>query len=171
MLEEFVQDKSIPEYERPALRQMPTKIDEVVATLLDRKCDKRGGLCELLSRRSDNIEPVNHVYLVSAEPKSIRAWVYHRLQWDRLAFTEGFFRIVLYDIREKSPTFGILEVIDAGVETPTLIKIPPYVVHGVQNRGTSLASFVNMPTEIFSHSNPYKWRLSPDHPGVPYKFV
>ncbi|MGX5829831.1 dTDP-4-dehydrorhamnose 3,5-epimerase family protein [Mesorhizobium sp. 43Arga] len=132
--------------------------------------DKRGELTVLVSALLEPITPPPHVYLVSAEAGSIRAWVYHKRQFDRLAYTDGDLRVVLYDLREDSPTYQKLEVLDVGAANKILLTIPPYVVHGVQNRGKSTATFINMPTAVYDPRHPDKSRIRFDHPGIPYKF-
>ena len=132
--------------------------------------DVRGSLCELLTARDGTIEPIVHVYQVTALPGSIRAWVYHRRQYDRLAFTSGHFRIVLYDIRPNSRTLNLLNVFILGVEQPGLLRIPPFVVHGVQNVGSTTAAFVNMPTQVYDPADPDKSRLAENDPRIPFSF-
>ena len=131
--------------------------------------DGRGQLNELLSMRVA-VEPIVHVYQVHAAAKSVRAWVLHKFQDDRLAFTMGQFRVVLYDLRTDSPTYLQLDVLDLGEKRQALLRIPAFVVHGVQNLGTKVSSFVNLPTCIYDPENPDKWRIPPNHAGVPYQF-
>jgi dTDP-4-dehydrorhamnose 3,5-epimerase len=172
-LDDFVQDSSTSALiQRPAEQDSPAGdlIDGVTLTPLSRGADGRGSLHELLTLREDVPEPIVHVYQVSAEPKSIRAWVYHKHQSDRLAFTNGEFRVVLYDLRPDSPTFGKLNVFDLGAARRCRLRIPPLVVHGVQNRGDTVANFVNLPTRPYYPDDPDKWRVPYDHPGVPYRF-
>jgi len=132
--------------------------------------DARGSLCELLTTRGEPIEPIVHVYQVTANPGSIRAWIYHRRQHDRLAFVNGRFRIALYDIRPGSPTFGMLNVFVLGRDQPSLLRIPSYVIHGVQNLGRETATFVNMPTKAYEPMRPDKCRLPADDPRIPFSF-
>lgn len=107
---------------------------------------------------------------MTAAARSIRAWVYHRRQSDRLAFTMGKLRVVLYDLRPDSPTFQAVNVIDVGAANKVLLTIPPFVVHTVQNPTDEDTCFVNMPTRAYDPSNPDKSRLAWDHPGIPYTF-
>lgn len=132
--------------------------------------DRRGDLTVLLSSHYGAIEPIPHVYLVNAAPGSLRAWVFHRHQDDRLAFSQGSFRIALYDLRPDSPTSGRLNVLELGAENKALLTIPPLVAHGVQNRGGDTACFVNMPTRAYDPARPDKARLRADHPGMPACF-
>jgi len=87
-----------------------------------------------------------HVYLVTAAARSVRAWVFHRRQSDRLAFARGRMRVVLYDLRPDCPTYRVLNVLDVGEANKVLLTIPPFVVHGVQNLDDADTFFVNMPT-------------------------
>jgi dTDP-4-dehydrorhamnose 3,5-epimerase len=132
--------------------------------------DQRGSLCELLTTRDGPIDPIVHVYQVTAEVGSVRAWIYHRRQYDRLAFTQGRFRVALYDIRPDSPTRAMLNVFVLGRERPTLLCIPPYVIHGVQNIGNEVAMFVNMPTRAYRPDEPDKHRLDVGDKRIPFRF-
>lgn len=145
-------------------------IDGVVITPLARRTDNRGSLIELLTTRDGAIEPIVHVYLVEAKAASVRAWVYHRHQHDRLAYTQGRFQIALYDIRPESPTFNKLSVLILGEDNPTLLRIPPFVVHGVKNIGSTDSTFVNLPTHVYDPQHPDKSRIAPNDPRIPFSF-
>jgi dTDP-4-dehydrorhamnose 3,5-epimerase len=145
-------------------------IDGVTLTPLIPRADGRGALIELMTTRDNIIEPIVHVYLVEAKAGSVRAWVYHRRQYDRLAYTQGSFQVVLYDIRRESPTFKKLSVLCIGKERPVLLRIPPYVVHGVKNIGDEDSTFINMPTNIYDPQNPDKSRIAANDPRIPFSF-
>ncbi len=132
--------------------------------------DSRGDLTVIWSDLRGAAPPPPHVYIVTAAPGSIRAWVYHKRQVDRLAYTNGELRVALYDLRPGSGTYGTLNVMDVGDGNRVLVSIPPEVVHGVQNRGSTAATFVNMPTRAYDPAWPDKSRLPYDHPGIPYTF-
>ena len=137
---------------------------------LERNADHRGDLTVLMS---DHFMPgfsTPHVYLVTAAAASIRAWVIHKRQSDRLAYAGGQFRMVLYDLRPDAPTYGVLNVLEVGAANPVVLTIPPFVAHGVQNRGDRDAQFVNMPTRAYDPGNPDKARLPYGHPGIPFVF-
>ena len=148
----------------------PDMIEGVTLTPLTPRSDGRGALIELMTTRDSVIEPVVHVYLVEAKAGSVRAWVYHCRQYDRLAYTQGRFQVVLYDIREESPTFKKLSSVIIGKERPVLLRIPPYVVHGVKNIGDEDSTFVNLPTNIYDPHNPDKSRIAPADPRIPFNF-
>ena len=145
-------------------------IDGLSVTPLVSSDDDRGSLVELLTTRDAAIEPIVHVYQVLSEPGSVRAWVYHRHQFDRLAFTMGSFEVALYDVRPGSPTARRLNVFALGAARPALMRIPPYVVHGVRNTSSEMSSFVNLPTRAYRHDTPDKVRLPYGDPRVPHRF-
>ncbi len=167
---DFVQDKPWQDSTNPVAAAIPDLIHGVIVEPLVFRKDGRGQLVELISQRAAPIEEIVHVYQVYAEPGSVRAWVYHQRQEDRLSYTQGQFRLVLWDIREDSPTFGKLNVFHVGAANPCSITIPRFVVHGLKNDGADTASFVNCPTSWYNPANPDKSRLPIDHPGVPYSF-
>ena len=171
-LDDFVDDKPWSD-DIPLLEDLTVE-DQIEGVRLQRlitRTDGRGGLTVLLSNLNENVIPPPHVYVVSAEPGSIRAWVYHKRQSDRLAFTNGDVRVVLHDLQPDSPTYRKLNVLDVGAANKIVLTIPPFVVHGVQNRGSQTATFINMPTRAYDLADPDKARLRRDHPGIPYTFV
>jgi dTDP-4-dehydrorhamnose 3,5-epimerase len=153
-----------------ALGTLPGKLEGVLLSPLIVNADKRGHLVELMTESEEQYVPPVHIYHVFAEPGSVRAWVYHKRQHDRLHFAHGQFRVVLFDLRPESSTYHQIEILDVGRDNPCRLVIPPFVAHGVQNSGTELASFVNMPTRSYNHANPDKSRIPANHPGIPYSF-
>jgi dTDP-4-dehydrorhamnose 3,5-epimerase len=163
------------EKDNPRRREMLPHVDLVngqiegcTASSLLPMSDHRGDLIEMLTARDHAIKAIVHVYQVFCEPGSIRAWIYHAKQTDRLCYTNGVFRIALFDLRLESPTCGNLVTLLAGTDGPTLLQIPPFVAHGVQNLGSDRASFVNMPTNIYRLEDPDKYRLPFDSPLIPF---
>ena len=167
--DDFVQDAPVAAAQVPAATPVPDLIDGVTVTPLVAHGDNRGALTELLTTRDGLSEPIVHVYEVEAKAGSLRGWVYHRHQSDRLAFTRGRFRIVLFDMRQDSPTFNKLSVLILGKERPGLLRIPPFVVHAVQNLGDD-ATFINMPTRVYDPRDPDKSRLPIGDPRIPFSF-
>lgn len=140
------------------------KIHECVTHL-----DSRGSLTESFNTSWDfDSEPIVHVYKVVIDPGVVKGWQYHTTYSDRSFFGWGKFRIVLYDMRESSKTFKKITTIYAGIEKPLLIKIPPKVLHAVQNLGNTESSFINMPTKIYDYKNPDKFRIPWDNQEIKY---
>jgi hypothetical protein len=82
-------------------------IDGCRASPLVENRDHRGDLTELLTTRDGGEEPIVHVYQVRAGPRSLRGWVYHARQTDRLAFTrDDFVSCSTTSGRTRPPTAG-----------------------------------------------------------------
>jgi dTDP-4-dehydrorhamnose 3,5-epimerase len=171
LLDEFIDDTPW-EHETVPLAEVTieNQIDGVILKRLLTNTDGRGNLTVLASATYDPSFAMPHVYHVVAEPGSVRAWVYHKRQADRLAYIAGDFRVVLYDMRPDRPSKGVLNILDVGAENPVQLTIPAFVIHGVQNRGATASYFVNMPTQAYDPARPDKSRLRRDHPGIPYSF-
>ena len=170
-LEDFTDDTGwTPEHTPLSEITIENQIEGVVMQRLNTYYDDRGDLTVLMSDIYDATHHTPHVYLVTTAPKSVRAWVYHKRQHDRLAYTQGDIRVVLYDLRKDSPTYGKLNVLDVGENNKLLLTIPPFVVHGVQNRGEESAQFINLPTKAYDPSFPDKSRVPKDSPEIPYTF-
>jgi dTDP-4-dehydrorhamnose 3,5-epimerase len=149
---------------------IPGMIEGIKAATLAPHSDARGSLCELITTRDRAIEPIVHVYQVTAGADSRRAWDYHSVQSDRLAFVSGCFRIALYDVRPHSPTFGMLNVFILGRDHPGLLHIPPLVIHGVHNMDRETATFINLPTKTFDPGGPDNFRIPENDPRIPFNF-
>ena len=131
--------------------------------------DERGWLMEIL--RSDDgeyFEKFGQVYVTACYPGVYKAWHYHKGQSDHFCCIRGMARVVLYDNREGSPTRGKLNEFHVGELNPTLLKIPPMVLHGFTAEGHEPAFIVNIPTEVYNHDRPDELRLPYDSPEIPY---
>lgn len=156
---------------RPASNEFLNLVDGAKVHECITHIDNRGSLTEAFNTSWDfSSEPIVHVYRVSIAAQGIKAWQYHKTYSDRSFFGWGKFRIVLYDMRPKSPTYKQITTIYAGIEKPRLILIPPLVVHGVQNLSETETSFINMPTKIYSYDDPDKYRIPWDSKDIPYKW-
>lgn len=134
--------------------------------------DERGTLCEIFDPRwGFTDDPLVYAYLVTLRPGQIRGWVVHLVQNDRLFVYEGVVRIVLYDARTDSETYGRLNVLHHGTHDRGLVRIPAGVYHALQNVGDREAAFVNLPSEPYRHDDPDKYRLPLDNDVIPYRLT
>lgn len=133
--------------------------------------DDRGTLTEIFNpawNLSD--EPLVYVYQVTIRPGQVKGFVLHKSYSDRLFFSLGTVKVVLYDDREGSPTRGKLNELFFSDESRGNLVIPPNVWHAVQNVGSTDALFVNCPTKPYNHKDPDKWALPKNNDVVPYSF-
>lgn len=146
-------------------------IDGVLVKILKVIPDERGRLMEILRADDKAFEKFGQVYMTTAYPGVVKGWHYHKKQADNMAVVRGMMKIVLYDGREQSPTFGEVNEIFAGNHNPVLVHIPPLVCHGFKCISEEEAIVVNVPTEMYNYETPDEFRL-PAHGGeVPYDWT
>uniref|UniRef100_A0A7C2I2Y6 dTDP-4-dehydrorhamnose 3,5-epimerase n=1 Tax=Ammonifex degensii TaxID=42838 RepID=A0A7C2I2Y6_9THEO len=132
--------------------------------------DDRGFLMELLRRDWPEFDRFGQAYITACYPGTVKAWHYHKLQWDHFACVWGMAKVALYDPREDSPTKGKVNVFHIGLLNPVLIKIPPMVYHGFTSEGGKLALIVNFPTELYNYEQPDEYRLAYDDSSIPFSW-
>ncbi len=146
-------------------------IDGVSVRLARTHEDERGDLTEIYDPAWGVTEaPMVYAYQTMIRPGRVKGWVYHEFQTDRLFVSLGSLKIVLYDMRENSPTHSLVNEIYLSERNRGLVVIPPYVVHAVQNIGQTDALFVNLPSRPYNHANPDKFRIALDSGQIPYSF-
>ena len=132
--------------------------------------DERGTICEVYDLRwGFTDDDLVYVYHVTILPGQVKGWVVHAEQNDRMFAYAGVLRIVLYDARAESQTFGGLNVFHFGTHDRALVSIPAGVFHAVKNVGTGEAAFINLPSEPYRHNDPDKHRLPLDNDVIPYR--
>ena len=113
---------------------------------------------------------VDQIFASTLQPGSLSAWHAHAMTTDRLFVVAGSLHVVLFDARESSPTYGLLNEFRLGVQRPMLILIPPKVWHGVQNQSSTDAVLVNAVDQAYQYEGPDHWRIPPDSKAIPYTF-
>jgi dTDP-4-dehydrorhamnose 3,5-epimerase len=108
---------------------------------------------------------------VSLRAGTISAWHQHRSRWDFIMVVGGHMRVVLYDPREDSRTHGQVDVFHLSNSRPTLLAVPPWIWHGVQNLSHEPSQFVNLFDKPYDYEDPDEWRLPPDTSEIPYSFA
>tara|TARA_R110002124_G_scaffold225213_2_gene390580 strand:- start:789 stop:1319 length:531 start_codon:yes stop_codon:yes gene_type:complete len=113
---------------------------------------------------------VSQIFQVSLLPGGISAWHAHEITTDRIFVNTGSIKVVLYDGREGSPTFGKINEFRCGALRPMLIVVPPKVWHGVQNFTSQPASLLNIVDKAYQYNDPDHWRIPLDTEEIPYTF-
>ena len=133
--------------------------------------DERGFLLEVL--RADDQEfftKFGQVYVSATYPGVVKAWHYHKVQVDHFACVSGMVKLVLIDTREDSPTRGAVNEFFIGSQNPVLVQVPNLVYHGWKCISDEMSLVVNVPTELYHHSDPDEYRLDP-HGTLPYDWT
>ena len=115
-------------------------------------------------------DPLVYAYHVLTHPGVVRGWVVHQKQDDRIFNCTGTLRVVLFDYREESPTYEMLNEFVFSEKSRSLIVFPKGVFHAVQNIRTTDAIFINMPTRPYDHEDPDKFRLPLKNDIIPFDF-
>lgn len=130
--------------------------------------DERGRLMEIMRNDDEVFRQFGQVYMTTAYPGVVKGWHYHKKQSDNMAVVKGMMKIVLYDGRKDSETYGEVNEFFAGDHNPILIHIPPFVYHGFKCISAEEAIVVNTPTEKYEYSNPDEFRVHPHDNDIPY---
>ena len=130
--------------------------------------DERGWLMEMLRDDDPFFQKFGQVYLTVVYPEVVKGWHYHKKQTDHFTVVKGMSKVVLYDSRESSPTQGEVNEFFLGERNPTLLVIPPLVLHGMKGIGVEPAYLINVPTHHYDYKDPDEHRLPAHDPSIPY---
>lgn len=130
--------------------------------------DQRGRLAEILRADENIFEKFGQVYITTANPHIVKGWHYHKMQTDYFTCVSGKIKLVLYDSRKDSKTFGRVDEFIMSMDEPMLVKIPPLVYHGFKCISQNEAIMINIPTEPYNHKNPDEYRIDPYDNDISY---
>ena len=130
--------------------------------------DERGFLMEILRSDDDIFKQFGQIYLTVGYPGVVKGWHYHKIQTDFFTVIQGMMKVVLYDNRETSPTYKEINEFFMGELKPTLITIPPHVVHGMKAIGIEPGFVINCPTHPYNRTHPDEYRIHPHDNDIPY---
>ncbi len=108
--------------------------------------DNRGWLGEIIRADETNLKPLM-AYASMTKPDIARGPHEHREQTDFFCFF-GKFRLYLWDNRESSDTYKDYKVIETS-ETPTVVVVPPGIVHAYKNISSDNAIVLNLADRLY----------------------
>jgi len=135
------------------------------------QCDERGNLMEILRNDVAHFEKFGQAYVTTAYPGVVKAWHYHKRQTDYFCVLTGMMKVVLYDARDKSPTYGEINEFFLGENNRALLIIPPLVYHGFKCISPAESMVLNIPTEPYNYAEPDEYRLDPHKSEIPYDWA
>ena len=133
--------------------------------------DERGRLMEMLRSDDPLFRGFGQLYLTTAYPGVVKAWHYHKKQWDHFVCVRGRAKVVLFDSREQSRTRNEVDEFFMGDHHPILLQIPPLVYHGFKCVSDGEAIIINCPTECYVYDNPDEFRVDPHGNDIPYDWA
>ena len=130
---------------------MKSEIDGVIIKRLTCQKDERGWLAELF--RSDEIPAEfrpEMAYMSLSHPGVVRGPHEHVHQADLFCFLgPSDFKIYLWDNGQDSVSHGRKIVFEAGEKSPSLLIVPPGIVHAYKNIGECDGLVFNAPNRLF----------------------
>jgi dTDP-4-dehydrorhamnose 3,5-epimerase len=160
-------------------------IDGVMVKTFKKWADQRGYFIEQLKRgdRDDQGRPFlpEHAFAQMSRslsyarggnpPELIKAFHWHKQQWDYWDIIQGDARVVLVDLRHASPTAGRIQTLVLGENAPRMVAIPPLVAHGYQclsQRDVVLTYYV---TEPYNPEDPDEGRIPWNDPRIGFDWT
>lgn len=172
-------DDIAPEFRSAAKAYPRSEPIEGVRTLkLSRSTDDRGFFIELFRARANHpgsrplaeffegLSVLQTNFSIVDAPDHIKGLHYHLKQDDIWFFPPpSKAKVILYDVRKDSPTFGRTQAVVAGGGQDVLVRIPAGVAHGYRPL-TNPCSLLYFVTETFDPESPDEYRIAWDHPAV-----
>lgn len=146
---------------------MPPIHDVVIKKLITHS-DERGYFREILREDDKLLKQFGQTAITKTYPGVIKAFHWHKDQDDVWYVASGMARIVLYDRRDGSPTYGVTQTIYAGEDNPVLVLIPTGIAHGYQVLGNAPVVLFYHVTKAYNPKSPDEERIDFDDPSIGY---
>ena len=114
----------------------------------------------------DFVIPIKQTSYTETYPGVIKAFHWHKIQWDLWFVVKGMAQVVLHDMRKDSPTYKETQVIFAGERNPVVIFIPPFVAHGYRVLGNEKVGLFYHTTESYDPKNADEERIDYSSPEI-----
>lgn len=144
-------------------------VDGVIIRPLRRIADERGTIMHGV--RSDNaLSPFGEVYFKRLYAGVVNGWhVHETLELNYICLT-GMIKLVLFDMREGSPTRGALQEIFFGDDNYCMVHIPPGIANGSKGMGQPWSLLCNVASHPHDPDLKYR-RLDPHSGEIPYSWA
>ena len=123
-------------------------IEGVKITNLKKISDHRGSVLPMLRSDSKVFDSFGEIYFSTIFNKSIKAWHLHKKAVLNYACIKGKVKLVLFDDRKNSSSFGKYSEYILTPEEYFLITIPPFIWNGfkgLDNSESIVANCINLP--------------------------
>ncbi|GLB61958.1 dTDP-4-dehydrorhamnose 3,5-epimerase family protein [Cytobacillus sp. NCCP-133] len=142
-------------------------IDGVRIKKLKKHCDDRGFFAELVrDDEQDILSRFGQASWSMSYPGVIKAFHYHEKQDDLWFFPSGNAQVVLFDLRQDSPTHGETDVYYMGEENPMMLLIPKGIAHGYRVLGEKPAVIIYFTTQSYNVETPDEKRIEWNDPRI-----
>jgi dTDP-4-dehydrorhamnose 3,5-epimerase len=131
--------------------------------------DERGKVMHMLKTTDPHFIRFGEIYFSCAWPGTVKAWHIHKSMTVNNAVISGHAKLVMYDMRKDSPTFGEIQEVFFGEDNYVLIQIPPGIANGYKAYGDKMVILANCATE--SHDPDELVRIDPVENDIPYDWA
>lgn len=145
-------------------------IKDVIIKKLAKYNDDRGWLTEIYRSDEFDFKPTMS-YVSATKNRVVRGPHEHKVQSDCFVFVgPGSFELHLWDNRENSETKEEYLKIEVGAENPTMVIVPPGVVHGYKCVSKEDAYCINLPDKLYKGEkkeeevDEIRWEKDPNSP-------
>lgn len=137
----------------------------------DEMVTQPGFLMEVLRDDDQLLSRFGQSTMTVAYKDTIKAFHWHKKQDDVWFVATGKAIVVLYDMRDNSPTKGQTQVIEAGVDNYKVIKIPIGVAHGYKVVSDEPVMLFYHTTQSYNGNNPDEERIAYDDPQIGFDWT
>ena len=147
---------------------MGDMIEGVIVQPLKVISDERGSVMHMIRKDSSLYREFGEIYFSSVNPGVIKGWKKHLKMTQHYAVPVGNIKLVLYDERAESNTYGKIQEVRMGEDNYCLVKIPPGIWYAFSPEGgkkSLIANCTDIPHDpgetisvsIAKNKIPYKW--------------
>ena len=147
---------------------MITEIEGLTIKKLNIIPDERGSIMHMIKKSDKSFTSFGEVYFATAYPGVIKGWHLHKKQTQNYCVIKGMVKIVVYDDRKYSKTYGNLRELFIGEKNFSLVTIPPLVHNGWKCIGEEEAILANFTD--YEHDPEEMTRLDPFSKDIPYNW-
>lgn len=141
-------------------------IDGVKINQLKQIPDDRGKIMHMLKSTDPAFLAFGEIYFSSVYPGVVKGWHLHKKMTLNYAVPAGTIKLVLFDMRDTSPTKGEIQEVYVGEGNYCLVTVPPGVANGFKGVGTKEALVANCATH--PHDPEEIVRMDPKSKDIPY---
>ncbi len=143
-------------------------IDGVLVQPLQQIPDERGKIMKMIRSDDPYFRGFGEIYFSLSYPGVVKGWHLHKSMTLNYAVIVGMIKLVLYDERKDSLTFGEVQEFFIGESNYVLVQIPPLIWNGFKGIGEKPAIVANCAT--LPHHLDEIVRLDPHNNHIPYNW-
>jgi dTDP-4-dehydrorhamnose 3,5-epimerase len=144
-------------------------IDGVNVVPLRQISDERGKIMHMLKSTAPHFIEFGEIYFSCAWPGVVKGWHVHSRMTVNNAVIVGMAKLVMYDGRPDSPTYGEVTELFIGEDNYCLVQIPPGIANGYKAYGDKMVIMANCATE--AHDPTEIGYIDPLNSDIPYDWA